>query len=95
MAAGLYAPKLDALEMLLEYTGEPVDWEVAVARLPIDPDHTFFFDLGSGHVIDGAAGEFFALDQPFVCAELRRGRSGRLDLHSDFASDQSRGKDQH
>ncbi|MGU7782617.1 hypothetical protein [Burkholderia sp. PU8-34] len=57
---GVFAHReLDAGEVLLESTGERVDWVVAVARPPADPanpHHTFFFDLGGGHVFDGAAG---------------------------------------
>ncbi|RQZ05384.1 SET domain-containing protein-lysine N-methyltransferase [Burkholderia sp. Bp9031] len=56
---GVFARRdLTAGEMLLEYVGERIDWEVAINRPPADPanpDHTFFFDLGDGRVIDGAA----------------------------------------
>ncbi len=57
---GLYAAvDLDAEEFLLDYAGEVIDWEVAQARWEDadgDPDHTFFFDLGDGRVIDGGSG---------------------------------------
>ena len=57
---GLYAAvDLEAEQYLLDYTGEVVDWDVAQARWEAadgDPDHTFFFDLGDGRVIDGGSG---------------------------------------
>jgi SET domain-containing protein len=46
-------------ELICEYKGERVPWVVAMRRSPRDatqPDHTFFFDLGNGFVIDGAVG---------------------------------------
>ena len=57
---GLYATAdLEADEFLLDYGGEVVDWELAQERWEAadgDPDHTFFFDLGDGRVIDGGSG---------------------------------------
>lgn len=57
---GLYAAiDLGADQPLLDYGGEIVDWEIAQARWEEadgDPDHTFFFDLGDGRVIDGGSG---------------------------------------
>ncbi len=50
---------LKAGEWLIEYTGERITWEEAVARHPHDPTqptHTFYFDLDSGLVIDGHRG---------------------------------------
>jgi SET domain-containing protein len=44
-------------ELICEYKGERVPWDVAMNRPPRDikqPDHTFFFDIGDGFVIDGA-----------------------------------------
>lgn len=46
-------------ELICEYKGKRVLWEAARSRAPRDaahPDHTFFFDLGDGYVIDGAFG---------------------------------------
>lgn len=43
-------------EKLLEYKGELIDWEEALARHPHDPNqpnHTFYFHIDDGHVIDG------------------------------------------
>ncbi len=43
-------------ERVLEYRGEIIPWEVALERHPHDPDqpnHTFYFHLSDGHVIDG------------------------------------------
>ena len=57
---GLYATvDLAAGETLLDYGGEIVDWDLAQARWEAadgDADHTFFFDLGDGRVIDGGRG---------------------------------------
>jgi SET domain-containing protein len=50
---------LGAGELICEYKGVLVPWGVAMSRPPRDvsqPDHTFFFDLGEGYVIDGAVG---------------------------------------
>ena len=44
-------------ERLIEYTGEVISWEEALARHPhdpTDPNHTFYFHLDDGHVIDDA-----------------------------------------
>jgi len=44
---------------IIEYTGELISWDEAVARHPHDPsqpDHTFYFHLDSGMVIDGLRG---------------------------------------
>lgn len=51
--------RLHAEELLVEYAGERVDWTIAASRPPADPDNpdlTYFFDIGDGTVIDGAAG---------------------------------------
>ena len=51
--------RLHAEEVLVEYAGERVDWTIAASRPPADPEHpdlTYFFDIGDGTVIDGAAG---------------------------------------
>lgn len=43
-------------EQILEYVGEVIDWAEALRRHPHDPhqpDHTFYFHLDSGQVIDG------------------------------------------
>jgi uncharacterized protein len=44
---------------IIEYTGEIITWEEAVERHPHDPsqpDHTFYFHLDNGMVIDGLRG---------------------------------------
>lgn len=44
-------------DLICEYKGRRVPWDVAMSRPPRDveqPDHTFFFDVGDGFVIDGA-----------------------------------------
>ncbi|WP_120348245.1 SET domain-containing protein [Paraburkholderia fungorum] len=50
---------LVAGELVCEYLGERISWGEAVLRHPRDPaqpDHTFYFDVGNGTVIDGAIG---------------------------------------
>lgn len=47
---------ITAGEMVLEYKGEIITWEEALERHPHDPaqpNHTFYFHLDDGHVIDG------------------------------------------
>ncbi|HQY07465.1 MAG: SET domain-containing protein-lysine N-methyltransferase [Burkholderiales bacterium] len=44
-------------ERIIEYKGEVIDWEEALRRHPHDPsqpNHTFYFHIDSGDVIDGA-----------------------------------------
>jgi len=43
-------------ERIVEYKGEQIDWPEALRRHPHDPaqpNHTFYFSLDSGYVIDG------------------------------------------
>jgi hypothetical protein len=43
-------------ETLVEYRGEVISWEEALRRHPHDPsqpNHTFYFHIDDGHVIDG------------------------------------------
>lgn len=50
---------LAAGETLIEYTGEVISWDEALRRHPHDPaqpNHTFFFHIDDGHVIDGGVG---------------------------------------
>ncbi len=53
---GVYAVvPLKAGDKLIEYKGERIDWDEALDRHPHDPsqpDHTFYFHLESGGVID-------------------------------------------
>jgi SET domain-containing protein len=57
--SGVFARrKIRAGECIVEYQGERIDWAVAVDRAtaagtPIN--HTFFFSVADGHVIDGAS----------------------------------------
>ena len=44
---------------LIEYTGERIDWDGAMDRHPhdpTDPNHTFYFSLDDGRVIDANVG---------------------------------------
>lgn len=44
---------------MIEYTGEIISWEEALERHPHDPlqpNHTFYFHLEGGRVIDGKQG---------------------------------------
>jgi SET domain-containing protein len=46
-------------EELIEYVGEVISWAEAERRHPHDPqnpNHTFYFHLDEGHVIDGLQG---------------------------------------
>ncbi|WP_392395972.1 SET domain-containing protein [Paraburkholderia caledonica] len=50
---------LAAGEHVCEYRGERISWDEALLRHPRNPahpDHTFYFDVGDGTVIDGAVG---------------------------------------
>ena len=57
---GMYALQhLAKGEVLIEYTGERLDWPEALRRHPhdpTDPHHTFYFSLDSGQVIDAKFG---------------------------------------
>jgi len=53
---GVYAAApIEAGERIIEYTGERISWEEAVERHPHDPaqpNHTFYFHIDGGLVID-------------------------------------------
>lgn len=53
---GVYAIRpINAGDRVLEYKGEIITWKKAEARHPHDPsqpNHTFYFHLDDGHVID-------------------------------------------
>jgi SET domain-containing protein len=57
---GVYAvAEIEAGETILEYTGERIDWPEALRRHPHDPkqpDHTFYFHIEGGNVIDALHG---------------------------------------
>jgi hypothetical protein len=57
---GVFATRsICAGELICEYTGERITWDEAIGRHPRDPlqpNHTFYFDIGDGTVIDGAVG---------------------------------------
>lgn len=54
---GVYAARPIAKgETIIEYRGEIITWDEALRRHPhdpSDPNHTFYFHLDDGHVIDG------------------------------------------
>lgn len=57
---GVFAVRrLKADEALVEYKGERISWKEALRRHPHDPEqpnHTFYFSLEDGRVIDGKHG---------------------------------------
>ena len=57
---GVFALKdLEPGEVLIEYTGQLIDWDEALRRHPHDvhnPTHTFYFQLEDGMVIDALYG---------------------------------------
>jgi SET domain-containing protein len=57
---GVFAGRpLAAGETLIEYLGERISWPEALKRHPHDPsqpDHTFYFHVDGGDVLDGGVG---------------------------------------
>lgn len=57
---GVYAlAQLNAGDVLIEYTGERISWDEAMDRHPHDPaqpNHTFYFHIEDGRVIDALHG---------------------------------------
>jgi uncharacterized protein len=57
---GVFAVQaLEPGEVLIEYTGQVIDWEEALRRHPHDPsnpEHTFYFQIEGGNVIDALYG---------------------------------------
>ena len=57
---GVYAVvHIEAGDKIIEYKGERIDWDVALDRHPHDPaqpNHTFYFSLETGQVIDALYG---------------------------------------
>ncbi|CAN5160378.1 SET domain-containing protein-lysine N-methyltransferase [soil metagenome] len=57
---GVYAvAPIAADEIIIEYTGERISWDEAMDRHPHDPDqpnHTFYFHIDDGRVIDALHG---------------------------------------
>ncbi len=56
---GVFARRpIHAGQRLMEYKGERIDWPEALRRHPRDPsqpNHTFYFSLGDGTVVDGGS----------------------------------------
>jgi hypothetical protein len=80
-------------ERIVEYTGQIITWKEALRRHPhdpADPNHTFYFHIDDGRVIDGKFGGNAAKwDQPLVPAELRDRRGRRPGLDQGQARDQA------
>jgi SET domain-containing protein len=57
---GVFALRpIRAGETIIEYTGEVISWDEALRRHPhdpTDPNHTFYFHVDDGRVIDAARG---------------------------------------
>jgi len=57
---GVFAVQaLEPGEVLIEYTGQLIDWDEALRRHPhnpMDPHHTFYFQIECGQVIDALYG---------------------------------------
>lgn len=57
---GVYAvAPIEAGEVIIEYTGERISWDEAMDRHPHDPkqpNHTFYFHIETGEVIDALHG---------------------------------------
>ena len=57
---GVFARRpIRAGERVGEYRGERIDWQEALRRHPHDPaqpNHTFYFSVDDGHVLDGNVG---------------------------------------
>ena len=57
---GVFALRpFDQGDTIIEYVGEVIGWDEAIARHPHDPsqpDHTFYFHLDDEQVIDGGVG---------------------------------------
>jgi uncharacterized protein len=57
---GVFAAQpISADELIMEYVGEVITWEEALARHPHDPSnpqHTFYFHIDDQYVIDGKYG---------------------------------------
>lgn len=85
---GVYAvAPLKAGDKLIEYKGEHIDWEEALDRHPHDPaqpDHTFYFHLESGGVIDANVDGNRARWINHACTPNceARERKGRVFIHA-------------
>ncbi|PIM52050.1 SET domain-containing protein-lysine N-methyltransferase [Roseateles chitinivorans] len=85
---GVYAVEpLKAGEKLIEYKGERIDWDEALRRHPHDPsqpDHTFYFHLETGGVIDAAVDGNRARWINHACSPNceAREKDGRVFIHA-------------
>lgn len=98
---GVFALRaIDAGEIICEYKGSRIAWDEAVRRPPRDPsqpNHTFYFDLGNGQVIDGAMGGNSARWINHSCAPNceAEDHNGRIYIRAirDIAADEELGLD--
>ena len=86
---------IKAGERLLEYKGERISWKEALRRHPHDPNdpnHTFYFALDDGNVIDGKVGGNSARWINHSCAPNCEAEEidGRVFIHAlrDIAGDE-------
>lgn len=74
-------------ERIIEYKGEHISWDEALERHPHDPDdpnHTFYFSLEDGNVIDAKYGGNRARWINHACAPNceAREKKGRVFIHA-------------
>jgi uncharacterized protein len=85
---GVYAvADIKAGARIIEYKGERIDWDEALRRHPHDPsqpDHTFYFHLDAGGVIDAAVDGNSARWINHACAPNCEAREveGRVFIHA-------------
>jgi len=85
---GVYAvASIPAGDRIIEYKGERIDWDEALRRHPHDPaqpDHTFFFHLETGGVIDASVDGNSARWINHACAPNCEAREteGRVFIHA-------------
>lgn len=85
---GVYALEpIEAGARIIEYKGQRIDWDEAIRRHPHDPaqpDHTFYFHLDGGNVIDALVGGNSARWINHACAPNCEAREadGRVFIHA-------------
>lgn len=85
---GIYATSAIARgTLIIEYTGQIIDWDTALERHPHDPaqpNHTFYFSLDTGQVIDANVRGNAARWINHSCAPNceAREKNGRVFIHA-------------